>query len=163
MGNTDNMSSSGAIFSEDRLWRYVLWRRWTYGNHVVFIGLNPSTATEYENDPTITRCARYAYNWGYSGIIMLNIFGYRSTDPKGLLDIADPIGPDNDIYINKEVRSSKLVIAAWGNNGKLNNRSDQVREMLKGCMLKCLGVTKENEPKHPLYLKNDIKPVRYIY
>ena len=67
----------------------------------MFIGLNPSTADEIQDDPTIRRCIRYAKDWNYGGYIMGNIFAYRSTDPKKLLHIDDPIGRKNDYWLKK--------------------------------------------------------------
>ena len=90
------MKDMGATFSPCRTWRYSLWRIWQPGKpYVVFIGLNPSTATEVEDDPTIRRCIRYAQDWDYGGLYMLNVFALRSTDPKALYRHSDPKGPDN--------------------------------------------------------------------
>ena len=51
---------SGACFSNDRIYRYSLWRRWDNGPTLNFICLNPSTADETRNDPTVTRLERRA-------------------------------------------------------------------------------------------------------
>ena len=97
-----NILHSDAFFSKDRIYRYALWRIWDYDlPKVLFIGLNPSTADEFKNDPTIRRCMRYSYDWGYGGYIMGNIFGYRSTDPRNLKKVKDPIGLDNDFWLKK--------------------------------------------------------------
>jgi hypothetical protein len=67
------------IFSAGRHYRYVLWREWEAANmeYAMFIGLNPSTADEVRDDPTIRRCAGYARRWGYGALCMTNLFAYR--------------------------------------------------------------------------------------
>ncbi|MCB7129847.1 MAG: DUF1643 domain-containing protein [Candidatus Brocadiales bacterium] len=147
--------ANGAIFSDDRVYRYLLWRTWDMSmeqDRVMFIGLNPSTADETEDDPTIRRCIRFAQRWGYGGLYMTNIFGYRSTTPKELSKLGvEPIGPANDSWLVAYRQRSQLVIAAWGTGGALGSRGETVKELLPD--LHCLGVTKKGHPKHPLYLK----------
>lgn len=147
-----------AIFSTCRDYRYVLWRQWTKGCSVVFIGLNPSTADETKDDPTIRRCISYAKEWGYSGIFMLNLFAYRCTNPKELRLVEHPIGIENDRYLEKYL-SISLNIACWGTGGLQENRGQKVIELLGRENLMCLGQTKDGHPKHPLYLKKGIVPV----
>ena len=149
----------GAIFSECRKYRYVLWRTWRGGSRVVFIGLNPSTADETHDDPTIRRCIGYAKEWGVGGICMLNIFAFRAANPKDIRLVEDPIG-DNEYYLKAFCNMfSSNVIACWGIWGSHCNRGKQVIEMLGRENLSCLGLTKGGQPKHPLYLKRDIKPI----
>jgi hypothetical protein len=142
-------------------------RRWlSYGpkSFVAFICLNPSTADEIQNDPTVQRCLSFAQRWGFGGLIMLNIFALRSTDPQGLYDHPDPVGPMNDHYIVETVRRYEVtqVIAAWGNHGDFKGRGDEVKRLVNedGAMrLYHLGeFTKKGQPRHPLYLKGDLKP-----
>ena len=105
---------SDAFFSKDRLYRYALWRIWDNElPKVLFIGLNPSTADEVKDDPTIRRCIRYALDWGYGGYLMGNIFAYRSTDPKQLKIIDNPIGIDNNYWLKKLHTEATLTIGAW--------------------------------------------------
>ena len=151
---------SDAYFSSDRVYRYALWRIWDESlPKILFIGLNPSTADEIEDDPTNRRCKRYAYDWGYGGYIMSNIFGFRSTDPKKLYNIEDPIGPDNNYWLQKLQNETTLTIGAWGNHGRLLNRGDDVIELLDN--LYCLRITKEGHPSHPLYLPSKLKPISF--
>ena len=151
---------SDAFFSKDRLYRYALWRIWDNTlPKVLFIGLNPSTADEINNDPTIRRCIRYSKDWGYGGYIMGNIFGYRTTNPKKLKTINDPIGPDNNYWLKKLHKEASLTIGAWGNHGKLLNRSDKIIDLIDN--LYCLRITKEGQPSHPLYLSSKLKPIVY--
>ena len=110
------MGCSGAIFSPCRTWRYTLTRDWLLGNgeRVAFIGLNPSTADETLDDPTIRRCINYAKAWGYSGMTMLNLFGYRATDPEDMKAFREPIGPENDAHIIAEAGKAEEAIKRVG-------------------------------------------------
>lgn len=152
---------SDALFSEDRIYRYALWRTWDESlPKALFIGLNPSTADEIQDDPTIRRCIRYSRDWGYGGYIMGNIFGYRSTDPQGLKKIKDPIGDKNNYWLKKLHKQASITIAAWGNHGKFLDRGEEVVRLLDD--LHCLKITKENHPSHPLYLPANLKPIKFV-
>ena len=154
---------SGAYFSECGKYRYALWRQWANGKRVVaFVGLNPSTADHLLDDPTIRRCIRFSQDWGFDGLVMLNIFGWRATDPKELKAVSDPIGALNknaflnmDDWLDAPIND---VVCAWGAHGKLHGRGSIVTGWLTGEDHKhrkifCLGKTKSGSPKHPLYLR----------
>jgi hypothetical protein len=141
---------SDAQFSECRKYRYALWRIWDESKpYVMFIGLNPSTADESEDDPTIKRCVDFAKSWGYGGLCMTNLFAYRSTDPAKLQIEQDPIGFENDNWLRNLSKSAGVVVAAWGNGGAYLGRSKEVTSMIKN--LKCIKLNKTGEPAHPLY------------
>ena len=147
---------SGAAFSGCRKWRYLLWRRWDASRPVAnFLMLNPSTADELRLDPTCARARAYAEAWGYGALIVTNIFAWRSTDPKALRQVKDPVGPGNDAAIVRAARESQLVVCAWGNHGL--ERSRRVRELLGEIDLHVLKLTGAGEPGHPLYLKKSLK------
>jgi len=151
---------NGASFSPCRLYRYSLWRFWNKPKgYVAFMCLNPSTADETNPDPTVTRCINFANSWGYGGMMMLNLFAYRSTDPKQLLMVTDPVGPENDIYIRNASSRSDLTIIAWGVDKAIGKRSDEVLKLLKDPHY--LALTKNGSPWHPLYLKGSLKPVPF--
>lgn len=152
-----------AAFDPTRTYRYSLYREWGDPSHkAVFVMLNPSTADEVRLDPTVTRCCGYARRWGYGCIEVVNIFALRSTDPKGLLAVEDPVGPENDRHILAAVADAALVVAAWGVHGALQGRDRIVRGLLADrCVLYCLGTTKDGHPKHPLYLRRDVVPVLF--
>ena len=152
---------SDALFSKDRFYRYALWRIWDKSlPKILFIGLNPSTADEIKDDPTNRRCKRYAQDWGFGGYIMSNIFAYRSTNPKILKEIKDPIGPDNNYWLQKLHKEAILTIGAWGNYGKLLNRGEEIINLIDN--LYCLKITKEGHPSHPLYLSSKLKPIIFL-
>ena len=103
-----------ANISKDKIYRYTLSRTWDSTKPtVLFIGLNPSIADENIDDPTITRCINFAKDWGYGTLLMANLFAFRSTYPKEIYLIDDPIGKDNDHYILECVKQSDLIIACW--------------------------------------------------
>lgn len=153
--------SKGATFSGDRLYRYKLWRIWDETKRpALFIGLNPSTADENIDDPTIRRCIDFAMQWGEGGLIMANLFAYRSTDPKELKGIADPVGRDNDEYLLDAHRKAGITVLAWGNGGTYLNRGDIVSKMLPGAAH--LRITKQGQPQHPLYLPKNTRPMAFV-
>ncbi len=143
-----------ATLNEDRRYRYSLIREWDAEKpKVLFIGLNPSTADETEDDATIRRCIGFAKRWGFGAILVGNLFAIRSKDPAVLYETKDPIGPENDVYLAKMAQEASLIVAAWGNNGGYRNRSEEVSALFP--QMKCLGVNKTGEPKHPLYVPSD--------
>jgi hypothetical protein len=156
-----NTRTSGAIFSPCQRFRYVLWRDLYPGctpemlpqdvwGDCVFCALNPSTATETIDDPTIRRCKAFAKAWNCRRYVMLNAFSFRSTDPKGMLSQDDPIGPENDRYIREYTEHARVIVAAWGTHAD-RLRAQAVCEVI-GKRIECLGVNADGSPKHPLYL-----------
>lgn len=154
---------NSAGFSPCRTWRYWLTRTWDYKLPSLCVaGLNPSTADETLDDPTIRRCISFAKAWGYGGLVMLNIFAFRATDPKVMKKAVDPIGPENDYFLQAATAGRK-VLCAWGNHGAYLDRGEKVTRMLTdlGRDLVCFEITKTNQPKHPLYMKGDAQPRRF--
>ncbi len=152
--------SKGADLSYDRVYRYSLYREWSKSKSMImFIGLNPSTADENEDDPTIRRCVKFAKDWGHGGIYMLNLFALRTKDPKILLKHPSPVGQKND-FILKEIATDCLtIVAAWGTKGNYLNRDKEVISIMP--LMHCLGITKDGHPKHPLYLSKDTKRISF--
>jgi hypothetical protein len=146
-----------AAFSPCRRYRYALCRQWDNTKAtVLFIGLNPSTADEENDDPTLVRCINFAKSWGYGGVCMANLFAYRATKPKDLLARKRVIGKDNNDWLLDLAKDADKVIAAWGNDGRYLSRSTQVKKLIEP--LHCLKLNKSGEPAHPLYLKADLTP-----
>jgi hypothetical protein len=149
----------GAEFSPCRRYRYALLRGWErQKGYAMFIGLNPSTADETVDDPTIRRCMGFARAWGYGALCMVNLFAYRATQPADMLAQADPVGPLNDVYLTHLAASADVVVAAWGNHGQHLERDQRVRGLL-GQQLHYLRLTKDGHPGHPLYLPATLRPV----
>jgi hypothetical protein len=151
----------GAIFSEDRKYRYALWRVWNPNGGILMItGLNPSTASEVEGDPTVTRCVTRAERAGYGGFFMANLFGLVSTDPKELLRNQNAVGELTDYYLKEMIKLSQRHVVAWGSFKPVVKRCDAVLAMIREPY--CLGVNQDGQPKHPLYIGYDKPMVRYI-
>lgn len=147
----------GARFSPCRNYRYDLWRTWIGGDgYVMFVGLNPSTADERQDDPTVRRCMAFAKMWGYESLCMTNLFAFRATDPKVMKQASDPVGPDNNATLQRHASKAGIVVAAWGTHGSYLGRETMVRKMLP--RLHCLRVTKNGHPGHPLYLPKGLMP-----
>lgn len=148
--------SAGAIFSPDRAHRYSLWRFLDEGDgDIAFIGLNPSTADETVDDPTIRRCIGFARRERRRRLWMLNLFAFRATDPKVMKRADDPVGANNDKALLAVAGTpGALVVACWGAHGDHQDRGRQVLALLldAGITVHTLGWTKGGHPKHPLYL-----------
>jgi hypothetical protein len=155
---------NNALFSEDRKYRYRLFRKWgRVNNAILWIMLNPSTADEIKFDPTVRRCFGFSKDWGYSEMLVCNLFALRSTDPKALYKCDDPIGPDNLRWIKQDARYAERVIIAWGNHSNVSpvwkTTVLTALDLIKPVY--CMGKTKAGEPKHPLYLSAKTKPILY--
>lgn len=156
----------GADFSPCRTWRYTLRRSWLpldeARSGVLFVCLNPSTADETQNDPTIRRLVGFAQAWGYTDLTVCNLFALRATDPRSMLKDAAPVGPENDVWIRREAERADLIVAAWGTHGSHLRRGPGVLCMLDlAGEVHHLGLTKDGHPKHPLYLRADTLPERF--
>lgn len=149
-------ASKSAIISACGFYRYTLERHWGRASRewprpVLWIMLNPSTADASEDDNTIGRCAGFADSWGYTGILVANLYAYRATDPRELKKAADPIGPENYRYLHELSGRAALTVAGWGG---YRVQPDHIAAALKAVNgpIYCLGRTKMGMPKHPLYL-----------
>lgn len=153
----------GAAFSPCERYRYALWDVWgkeTDPVMVAFVGLNPSTADELVDDPTVRRCKRFAASWGADGMFMLNAYGLRSTDPKGLWQVEDPVGSETDLWLSRLLPVCGIAVACWG----VHCTEARAAEVVLGCgrwEMSCLGKTKNGSPRHPLYLRKDSALLTY--
>ncbi len=167
-------SNATAYFSTCRTWRYSLTREITdpqfgcldedeRGGTVTFVGLNPSTADETADDPTIRRCVRFAREWGFDRLKMVNLYAYRATDPAVLWEAqksgVDIVGPENDHVLSLVFGGSDRTIAAWGALA----HPDRVAEIMAWPLRPrwALGFTKDRRPRHPLYVRADTLPVPF--
>jgi hypothetical protein len=149
--------TASATFSQDRAYRYALTRRWDARPPAVFVMLNPSTADAFRTDPTVTRCARFARRENCGGLVIVNLFALRATNPRELRRHPNPVGDGNDAYIRGHCQPGRLVIAAWGAHGQLQDRDQAVLAMLRHARVSplCFGLTAWGAPRHPLYLPRD--------
>lgn len=155
----------GAIFSGCGEYRYQLWRIWDDSKpKVMFIMLNPSTADSEQDDPTIRRCIGFARSWGYGGFYVANLFAYRATDPWELVEVNNPCGDKNRWHIRQMLDKVDKVVCAWGNKPVLKKilKADVELELIDFAAgkLYAIDLAKDGTPKHPLYLKGDLKPKR---
>jgi len=161
--NTVDGIDYGVIFDINGRYRYSLWRAWSaYHPRIVFILLNPSTADEQRNDPTIRRCIGFARAWEFGSVEVVNLFAYRATDCRELLKVRDPIGEENNRFLTQAVERCSTVALGWGTRGTLLDRDCQVISLLAGKKdVHCLGITKNGQPRHPLYVKGDTSLVPF--
>lgn len=151
-----------ARFSRCRSYRYTLDIIWDERLPMAaFIGLNPSTADEYQDDPTVRRCRGFAESLDCGGMRMLNLFAYRATLPADMKAQADPVGAGNRLgRLLQSITGPR--IACWGTHGSHTGRGHRVSVQLGGVGLHCLGLNADGSPKHPLYLRGDsrLQPYR---
>lgn len=155
----------GAEISANELYRYHLWRRIDNARgtgKVVFIMLNPSTADWSKDDPTIRRCVDFTRTFMGSVLSVVNLYAFRATSPAELWQQANPEGPENRTYIQREVYGASKVIAAWGNHGARNGAGSRLLDALDdmGIDVHCLGLTEIRQPRHPLYVPKKTRLVR---
>jgi len=149
-----------AVFSEGRMYRYrldrILPRK--IGRTVAFIGINPSKANEVDNDATLRKLMTFAYQFGAARFTVRNVFAYCATDVNELAMASDPSGPYNRKVLDQIYRDADLVILMWGSRMKVPERLRTAiaveRMMLNdhNRPLKCFGLTKLGDPRHPLML-----------
>ncbi|MEW9919885.1 DUF1643 domain-containing protein [Marimonas sp. MJW-29] len=163
--HTKGDAPSTAVYSDCERYRYNLTREWDAGGkRVLFVMLNPSTATEVQNDPTVERCERRARHLGYGAFRVTNIFAWRATDPQDMRAVQDPIGPENDLTLREGADWADEIIAAWGVHGAHLGRGQEVAALLQrtGKPLFHLGLSKDGHPRHPLYLPYVQQPVPWL-
>lgn len=153
---------STAVYSDCERYRYLLTRTWDAGGtRALFVMLNPSTATEVQNDPTVERCERRARALGHGAFRVTNIFAWRATDPRDMRAAADPVGPGNDQAIAESCPWADRIICAWGTHGAHLGRGAEVERLMRatGLPLYTLGLSKDGHPRHPLYIGYAQQPV----
>jgi hypothetical protein len=156
---TSFLTNSSATFSKCERYRYRLDRIWDARLPPIAFGmLNPSTADHERNDPTIERCERRARALGFGSLVVWNLFAYRATRPAALRQQADPIGPENNGFIEEILAESKSrngkIVVGWGIHGQYLQRHAEVLQIARtiNVSLYCLGVTRDGQPRHPLYV-----------
>lgn len=163
-----------AVFGGDRAYRYALGRRLGPGGNeqlglrgggrLLVVCLNPSTADERKDDPTVARLSKWARRHDYDELVVANLFALRSTDPKVMVDHPSPVGELNDRWLAKLAQDADAVVAAWGAHGAHRDRGREVFRLLRGPRFSreprpvwCFELTKGGHPRHPLYLRKDVE------
>jgi hypothetical protein len=154
-----------ATFSDDGRYRYDLTRRWDTNPLALWIMLNPSTANATIDDPTIRRCTGFARREHAGGIVVVNLFALRATQPDTLHTVADPVGPANVATIHRWLHSDDIAIAvaAWGAWTGREHARPAISELARnaGRPLLCLGHTQSGAPRHPLYVSRHAPLIPY--
>lgn len=161
MKQVDLTIPKGAIFSEDRRFRYVLWRSWNPSRPpMLYIGLNSSTANELKEDPTVVRNMKRADQNGYGGLIHWNLYGWVSANPDVLLRDGDHVGEDNDAYFDQVIiLSGGKALCGWGSFPAVEKRKHLILPRIPEPY--CLGINADGNPTHPLYIPYEVPMVRY--
>lgn len=151
----------GAKFSECKKYRYALWRIWNPdGKIAMCIGLNPSTANETDNDPTIRNLISLMANNGFGGFYMMNLFALISPNPEDLRSCPDPVC-NNDFYLMDIGKQAQAIIYCWGNFKQSHYRQRVVKSIFEYAAPKCFGKNANGSPKHPLYLKQTTQLINF--
>jgi hypothetical protein len=160
-------------FSPCRKYRYTLWREipqftsWLEdyderaNQYLMVIGLNPSTADETKDDPTIRRCVDFAKRWGYGALCMTNLFAWRDTKPANMKAAMFPVGGDNDMWLRECAADAGMILAAWGTHGSFLERGKTVASDMRnqGKTVYALRKNADGSPQHPLYIPADTQPI----
>ena len=162
----DLFTERRAEFSPCRRYRYWLEIVWDRKRPVLVVCmLNPSTADEFANDPTVERCVRRAKSVEFGGLVVVNAFAWRSTDPNELYKVSDPAGPENDGFIATAAKVAGLMLCGWGTHVErvLPGRTAAVLRIISdaGGTPHALKINADGSPQHPLYVGYDVQPVPY--
>ena len=145
------------LYSPDMRYRYAFGRWWggdDLASTVVWVLLNPATGdTEKRRRPTLDRCIGRSREMGATGLLIVNLFAFRHTDPAMIRSAEDPVGPAGDDALRVLTGAGMATVAAWGSHGSWRGRSSEVGPLLSDPM--CLGTTAGGEPRHPLYVRGD--------
>lgn len=146
-------------YSPCDLYRYGLSREWDAAKPaLLFVMLNPSTADEFRNDPTVARCESRARDLGFGGVMIANIFAFRATHPTDLKKAQAPEGPRNVAVLKEWCGTAGQIIASWGAHGGHHAQGRAVAARLPEKTYH-LGITKHGHPRHPLYVRHAQHPV----
>lgn len=153
-----------AVFDASGKYRYRLTRVWAPdAPRIAFVLLNPSTADHRRDDPTIRRCIGFARAWGFGGVEVVNLFAWRATLPRDLRRAREPVGTGNDRHLRTAARRAAWVVVAWGIHGAWRGRDRAALALLRrgGCAPLCLGLTRDGQPRHVLYLPRETRPIPF--
>ena len=154
-------SAVSAVFSECQKYRYQLREIWDASKPLVlWLLMNPSVACTDHSDPTLRKTGTFARAWGYGGKLVGNVHAYRATDKSRLLEVDDPVGPNNNRMILQMAADAKTVVLAYGQPpSDLRARGAEVVALLRHHSGLChLRLAQDGTPVHPLYLPSTLSP-----
>jgi hypothetical protein len=150
-----------ALISSCGRYRYRL-RRWQRsGPYVLFVGLNPSTATATTDDNTVRAWARLTLAWGYQAFAVGNVYALRSRDPKALWRADDPYGPHRIVHLREMAAGAALIVAYWGAHAKRADYEPIADLLATYDEVQCLGLNANGTPKHPLFIPTNVQRLRF--
>lgn len=144
-----------AVISECGQYRYMLSRAWKGGHGILaWCMLNPSRADANRDDNTVTKITEFSRRWGYSGLVVVNLFAVRATDPKNMKSHAAPVGPENDGWLRTIAGTAERFVCAWGNHGSHQGRDKAVADLVRSVRpdVHRMPLTGAGQPGHPLML-----------
>lgn len=162
---------SDAVFSPCKAFRYTLRRVWEPRSpRILFVLLNPSVATDIDNDQTVNNCIEHARRFGFAHIVVCNLFAFRNPKPEVMREQDDPVGPDNDRHIREQHEIADLTVIGWGNHGSYRDRDLAVLKLLdsKSGELCCFDINRPSkkrplgQPLHPCYLLGKARRKRLL-
>lgn len=155
----DLFNTENAAFDKTGKYKYYVYKQWNESKpNLMVIGLNPSSSKCQLSEPTVRRCMKIANELGYGGLYMVNLFSFITSDPNDLDKINDPVGKENDKFIEECAKKCKKIVFAWGSITDLKGRDKKILADYEGY---CFGRNQDGNPKHPLFLKRKVKLVRY--
>lgn len=151
-------SVAGCVLSSCGGYRYALWRIWEPVKPLWMMALlNPSTATEEQDDPTINRCVVRASRAGAGGLVVVNSGAIRETNSERACRALDPVGPDNEAWVRALIPSCEVHVAGWGPKARHFGGHDTMLRTFAdaGVRLFALALNQDGSPRHPLYVGYD--------
>jgi hypothetical protein len=154
---TDPSVQKSAVISACRCYRYELRRIWDARKRLlVACLLNPSTADDETDDPTLRELIYFAKLWGYGGLSVVNLNAFRAAHPSEMMAQTTCVGPKNSEFIDAAFafacHQGTPFLVAWGNDGDHLGRDEWfiARARLHAVSLICLGKNRDGSPKHPM-------------
>lgn len=149
-----------ALFSNKKDYRYMLSRIWdTKKPTLGIIGLKPLIGDAINTDLDISHQVKVAKALGYGSLYSLNLFSFIEKDGITIYDIDDAVGINNDRYLKRYLAKCKLIICAWGNEGKYKERSDYFKKLSTN--LHYLKLNKTGEPAHISHISGNFSPISF--
>ena len=160
---TPNPATKTAEPTGQSEYRYWLTRKWDDEKPLAgFVGINPSTADEKNPDQTLSNCKSIAYKFGFGGVVLVNLFAVRDKKPSIVAKQSDPVGSDNNEYLQRFADEVDCAISAWGEaEADYPERVEQVQRTIDRDLW-AIYLTQEGYPKHlARYKKDEVDPVLY--